>query len=90
MELLKDFNNKLLKRRELLASVEAQKSPSMQEVQEMISGDQKADKGLVVVKSIHNRFGTRVFEIEAFVYHDVKQKERMELKPKVKKAPGAA
>jgi len=90
METLNDFTNKLLKRREVLVSIEAQKNPSIVEAQDLVATEFKADKELIAVKSIRNRFGTRVFEIDAFVYHDAAQKGRVERKPKVKKAPGAA
>lgn len=90
MEIIKDFNNKLLKRRELLVSMKVDKTPSMIEAQDAISAGQKADKELVVVKSIRNSFGTRNFEVEAFVYTSVEQKSKTESKPKVKKAAGAA
>jgi ribosomal protein S24E len=90
METINDFTNKLLKRRELLVSIEAQKNPSMVEAQELVAGEFKAEKDLIAIKSIRNRFGTHLFEVEAFVYHDAAQKGRVERKPKVKKAPGAA
>lgn len=90
MEVIKDFNNKLLKRRELLVNMKVDKTPSMIEAQDAISAGQKAEKDLVVIKSIRNRFGTREFEVEAFVYSNVEQKTKVERKPKVKKAAGAA
>jgi ribosomal protein S24E len=90
MEIIKDFNNKLLKRKELLVGMKVDKTPSMIEAQDAISAGQKAEKELVVVKSIRSGFGTRNFEVEAFVYDSVEQKAKTESKPKVKKAPGAA
>ncbi|HVY01978.1 MAG TPA: hypothetical protein VHA12_04410 [Candidatus Nanoarchaeia archaeon] len=90
MEIIRDFNNKLLKRRELLVSMKVEKTPSMIEAQDAISTQQKADKELVVVKSIRSGFGTRNFDVEAFVYATAEQKAKTESKPKVKKAPGAA
>ncbi len=85
MEMIKDFNNKLLKRRELLVNMKVDKTPSNIEAQDSIAAEQKADKDLVVVKSIRNRFGTREFEVEAFVYQTADQKLKTEMKPKVKK-----
>ena len=88
MEIIKDFNNKLLKRRELIVNLNTDKTPSAVEAQDAISAQQKADKELVVIKSIRNRFGTRNFEVEAFVYQNVEQKGKLEMKPKVKKVAG--
>lgn len=85
MAVLNDFNNKLLKRRELTISMQHDKNPSMVEALDIVSGEGKADKELVAVKSIRNKFGTNNFFIEAFVYNNQEQKQRVEPKIKVKK-----
>ena len=88
MEKMSNFDNKLLKRHELIIHTKHDKNPSMIEAMEIVSKEGKADKELIAVKSIRNKFGTNEFTIEAFVYHDQKQKARVEPKIKVKKEIG--
>jgi ribosomal protein S24E len=90
MEKMNDFDNKLMKRREVVIQTRHDKNPSMVEALEIVATEGKADKELIAVKSIRNKFGTNDFTIEAFVYHTKEQKARVEPKIKVKKAPGAA
>lgn len=85
MAITRDFDNKLLKRREMIVSVQAEKNPSMSEALDIVSSEGKSEKDLVAIRSIRNSFGTDNFEIEAFVYQTKDLKARYEPKPKVKK-----
>lgn len=88
MNITKDFRNELLKRREILSSLEADKNPGFKSVQEDIAKKCKVDAECVVIKKLWNNFGSKHFFAEAFVYDSVQDKESTE--PKLKKKKEAA
>lgn len=90
MNMIKDFRNNLLKRKEVLFSVEAVSNPGFQKIHEQCANHFKVEADKVVVKKIWSNFGSREFFIEAFIYDSVKDKEKTEPKLKPKKEKGAA
>lgn len=88
MKILENKENFLLKRREILAIVEADKTPSFNEANELIAKDMKVDKEVVVIKKIDSDFGVKNFKIKAFIYNSKEDKEKIEKKPKEKKTAG--
>jgi len=87
-KILEDKNNFLLKRKEILGKIEAEKTPSFEEAKEQISQEMKAGKELVVIKKIDGGFGSKNFSVKAFVYSSKDDLEKIERKPKAKKTPG--
>jgi|TARA_B100000315_G_C14584851_1_gene592425 ribosomal protein S24E len=85
MNVLKEFENKLLKRNEVLVSEEYEVNPGIEKVTEEISKKFKADKEQIVVRRIISEFGKHLFKIEAFIYDSVEDKLKVEPKPKEKK-----
>ena len=85
MNVLKEFENKLLKRKEVLVSEEYEINPGIEKVTEEISKQFKADKEKIVVRRIISEFGKKLFKVEAFVYNSVEDKTKIEPKPKEKK-----
>ena len=85
MNILEEFENKLLKRKEVLVSGEYEINPGIERVTEEISKQFKADKEKIVVRRIISEFGKKLFKIEAFIYNSVEDKTKVEPKPKEKK-----
>lgn len=90
MQIIKELKNELLKRKEILFSVKAESNPGYENSKKKIVEKIKADPEKVVVKSVRNNFGTKEFFIEVFVYDNTEDKDRIEPKPKVKKATEVA
>lgn len=88
MKITKEFNNKLFGRKEILAEIPAEQTPSKKEVAKMISEKFGKPEENITVKEIRGMFGSKVFGVEAEVYEDVKIREA--LKPREgKKEAGA-
>ena len=85
MNVLKEFENNLLKRNEVLVSEEYEVNPGIEKVTEEISKKFNADKEQIVVRRIISEFGKHLFKIEAFIYDSVEDKLKVEPKPKEKK-----
>ena len=90
LKILATKENPLLKRKEISATISAMKSPSNEEIKEKFVQQAKADKELIVIKSIKGSFGSDNFLISAFVYHTKKDMDETEQKPKTKTIPGQA
>jgi len=90
MDVIKDFKNDLLKRREVKLIIESEKNPGFEVAAEKIVSKFGVDKDLVVVNTVKSKFGRKTFLIDAFIYHSAADKERLKPKAKVKKAAGEA
>lgn len=84
MKIQKDFKNKLLKRREIVAVIEEQKNPGFDKVIGELVNELKVDKELVAINKLDSRFGRNEFVIDAFVYDSIEDKNKIETK-KIKK-----
>ena len=85
MNVIREFENKLLKRKEVLVSEKYDSNPGIEKVSEEISKQFSVDKGQIVVRRIISEFGKKVFEVDAFIYNSVEDKAKVEPKPKEKK-----
>ncbi len=91
MELVRDFKNTLLKRREIQFVVKSDANPGFGGAKKAIVEWLKAPEEQIVVKFVRNNFGANDFLIEAFVYDSAADKTRTEPKIKLKKkTEGAA
>jgi ribosomal protein S24E len=90
MNLIKDFRNDLLKRRELKLVVNADKNPGFAEAMKMIVEKFKAKEDATVVREVKSKFGRDTFLIDAFIYDSSEQKQKIEPKKRVKKKEGEA
>lgn len=84
MRIMKDFRNNLLKRREVVFSLEADSNPGFANVQKAAVEKLKVPEENIVVKKIKNNFGSREFIIEVFVYDSKAQKDLIEPRKKEK------
>ena len=83
MEVVKDFKNSLLNRREVEAVMESDGNPGFSGVSKAIVDELKADESLIVVKNVYSNFGSNEFTISAFVYGSIEDKEKVEGKVEV-------
>ncbi len=88
MEIKKEFENKLLKRKEVEVTLVSEKNPGNVEVIKNIIEKFKTTADNITVKSIKNRFGSHEFLIEAFIYDSKSDKDRIEPRKKQKKVAG--
>jgi ribosomal protein S24E len=69
MEIKKEFENKLLKRKELVIEMESDSSTiSRKKAKEMIAKKLKVEENLIIVKKIKSKLGSLKVEIEVNVY----------------------
>ena len=72
MEILKNIENKLLKRKEIEARLDnSSKTPSREEVKKAIAKQLKVDESLVIVNEVVHDFGDPDVYIKAKVYNSV-------------------
>ena len=87
MSTQKNFRNTLLKRKEIEMLVDSISNPGFQKATELVAAETKAAPETIALKAVRGNFGTHQFLIEAFVYDSVQDKDLIEPKKKVKKAP---
>lgn len=85
MNIVSEFKNSLLKRRELVLESQYGSNPGEVKVLEDVAKEVKSQEENVVLKRLLSNFGSNVFRIEVFVYDSVKSKEAIEPKKKEKK-----
>lgn len=91
MNVIKDFRNDLLKRREVKVVITADKNPGMEGATKTMAEHFKACDDCIVIKTLKSKFGRDTFLIDAFIYDSAADKERIEPRKKEKKqAEGAA
>lgn len=83
MKILQDKQNIILNRKEIKLVIEAGKNPTMQEAEEIVAKEFKADQEGIKIKKVSGKFGRNTFLIVANVYKNKQDKEKIE--PKTKK-----
>lgn len=73
MEFIKDFENKLLSRREVIAKLEVNKETlSRKDAKAQIAKALKVDEKLIIVKEIKTHFGSKLVQVTANIYENEK------------------
>ena len=85
MNVVNEFDNKLLKRRELEVVSNYDSNPGYVRVIKELAEKFKVGEDLIVVRRIGSRFGSHEFLIELYIYEDVDRKNKIEPKKKEKK-----
>lgn len=88
MNVIQDFRNELLKRREVKLIIEAGSNPGFDEAGKLVKEKFGASDEQVVVRNVKSKFGRKTFLLDAFIYDSAEDRERIEQKPKVKKEAG--
>jgi len=86
MNAVKDFRNELLKRREIVVQKQYPSNPGFMTAKKDIAEHFKAPEDCVVIRNVFGAFGSDVFNIDVRIYDSVSDLQRVEPKPKVKKA----
>lgn len=82
LNILKEIDNRLFKRKEILATAEAKITPTYKEVTEFLSKKFSVELGKIKIKKISGKFGSRVFEIIVNIYDSEKDKNSVERRSK--------
>ncbi len=70
MKILKDIENKLLDRRTVICATEGSKTIKRSEAKKRLAKALGVDEDLVIIKKIHNRYGSNESIIEGKVYNN--------------------
>ncbi len=81
-EILKQQENPLFKRKEIVVSVEADISPKVSEAEEFIAKEFSTTLENIKIKKIDGRFGSHNFIITANIYPSKEEKDKTESKQK--------
>lgn len=85
MNIVKEFKNNLLKRKEIEIIGSYESNPGFEKTKKDIATHFKISEELIVVKNVKSSFGSNEFLISAFIYNSNNDKEKIEPKKKEKK-----
>ena len=74
--------NALFKRKEIEGSIESKITPSREDVLGILAKKFSVDSGVIKIKGIHGKFGSRIFTVSANIYESVEDKDSIEPKKK--------
>jgi ribosomal protein S24E len=83
-EIIKEKENPLFKRKEIQISLEAQVTPSKNEMIDLIAKKFSTQSENISMKGIYGKFGSRNFTINANIYSSKEEKDEVESKKKNK------
>ena len=89
MKIIHQKENTLFNRKEIYADIESSTTPKKQEIEKLLSEKFGVPSENVEVKKVGGKFGSKIFNVVAFVYDSNELKEQIEVRPK-KKAAAAA
>ena len=81
-KILEEKENALFKRKEVQFSVEAEITPSREEIQKLISEKFSASDENTKIKKISGKFGSKTFTVSVNIYASKEDKEKTEAKSK--------
>lgn len=80
-----EIKNSLLKRREVTTSITHSGNPGYAFVTKHLAEHFKVPEEHIAIKSLHGKFGSPEFIVQAFIYDSAEDKKHVEPKPKIKK-----
>ena len=83
METIKEKENKMLGRKEIVLELASTSNPGLQNSRKMVAEKVKIEEDRVVIKKIASKFGSNNFFIDAYIYNNIAGKNQIE--PKIKK-----
>jgi len=89
-EIISKKNNPTLKREEIVVSFESLGTPSKTDAAKIVSDLTKKTDDVISVRNIFGKFGSKKYNIHADVYSSVEDRQKNEIKRKVKKQKAAA
>lgn len=89
MTVVKELDNKLLKRKEVeLVEVSNEGNIGYEKSKKLIAEKFKASEDLIIIKEVYSRFGSNEFIIDAYIYGDAESMKAVE--PRNKNEAGAS
>lgn len=86
VEITKEFENTLLKRKEIVADIQTQGATiTRQEAKQQLAKKLGVAEELIIIEGITSHFGSRTATITAFVYEDSNALKKVTLKHIVKR-----
>jgi ribosomal protein S24E len=87
LEIIKEKENPLFGRKEIIGSIETPVTPSKNEVESLIVQKFSTQPEMISLKGIHGKFGSKSFMVNANIYSSSEEKKKAEPKKKVKGKP---
>ncbi len=84
MNIVKEFKNNLLKRKEVEIIGSYESNPGFEKTKHDIATHFKISGELIVIKNVKSSFGSNEFLINAFIYNSSSDREKIEQKKKEK------
>jgi len=81
-KILQEKENQLFNRKEIQSSVEAETTPSHEDIKKLISEKFSTKIENIKIKKISGKFGSKTFTITANIYASEEDKDKTELKSK--------
>lgn len=78
MNILKQFDNRLLHREEIIATLESEITPSREEIKKKVSEKLKKPIENIIIETIYGKFGSHNFKIDIKIYDDVESLSKYE------------
>lgn len=88
--MIKQTENKLLKRKEIIFEMESDSNPGLKRIKSEIAQLTKSQEELIVIKSLKSSFGNKKFSAEARVYDSLEDKNKVEPLVKQNEKPNQA
>ena len=82
INIIEEKQNPLFDRKEIKAEIEAEITPSREDILKMLSEKFSTKQENIKIKSILGKFGSRIFTIQANIYNSKQEKDKMEIKKK--------
>ena len=81
MKVIREFDNKLLKRKEIEFTEESSSvTLSRKEIKAVVAKKFKADESLIIINKIDSKFGSKGVKVDVYVYEDLDMLKRATLK----------
>ena len=87
MNIIKDFRNDLLKRREVEVIMESNSNPGFKGAKKFVLDSFEAGEERIVVRAVRSEFGNKEFLVDVFIYDSKKDMDWVE--PRSKKGKGS-
>ena len=85
LKIIQEKENPLFKRKEIIAEIMAVVTPSVKEVEDLLSEKFSKPSKNIKIKNIKGKFGAQVFKVEANIYDSEEAKEQIEIKTQKEK-----
>lgn len=81
-KLTEEKENGLFGRKEVAGTIEADTTPSREQVLKVLAAKFSVPEENVKIKGIHGKFGSKTFDVQANIYSSVEEKDSVEIKKK--------